>query len=141
MHITNSLSRIVYTTVSDTNPFSNIDVIYADTWCAKLVDNDIYKSDLLSVSAGQAKNIKMPGTVTDTTSNSISEEKKKEKGKDTVTNEDGTTQEFSYTSPVLSFFGVYLFGTDNIILACKKFVNPQTSFELFVCLQIGVLVV
>ena len=76
---------------------TNIDVIYADTWCAKLVDNDIYKSDLLSVSAGQAKNIKMPGTVTDTTSNSISEEREKEKGKDTVTNEDGTTQEFSYT--------------------------------------------
>ena len=71
---------------------TNIDIIFADTWCAKLVDKDIYKDDLLNVEFGQTKNINMPGTVSDSTSDSISEESEAEKGTDTS----GDNQ-YSYT--------------------------------------------
>lgn len=62
---------------------TKIEIIYADTWCAKLVDKSMYKSDLLNVSVGQPKNINMPGTVTDTTTHQISEEREAGTGTDT----------------------------------------------------------
>lgn len=62
---------------------TKIEIIYADTWCVKLVNKNIYNSDLLNVSVGQPKNIKMPGTVTDKTSKEISEESESGSGTDT----------------------------------------------------------
>ena len=62
---------------------TKIEIIYADTWCAKMIDKGIYKSDLLNVSVGQPKNINMPGTVTDTTTHQISEERDAGTGTDT----------------------------------------------------------
>lgn len=85
---------------------TKIEIIYADTWCAKLVDKSIYKSDLLNVSVGQPKNIKMPGTVSDTTTHTISEERQTGTGTDTVTyyeyDDEGNikyawSESFSYT--------------------------------------------
>lgn len=85
---------------------TKIEIIYADTWCAKLIDKGIYKSDLLNVSVGQPKNIKMPGTVTDTTTHKISKERQTGTGTDTITHEEkdeeGNTkyawsESFSYT--------------------------------------------
>lgn len=62
---------------------TKVEVIYADTWCVKMVNEDIYNEELLNVSVGQAKNMKLPGKVTETTSNSISEETMSEEGNDT----------------------------------------------------------
>lgn len=85
---------------------TKIEIIYADTWCAKLVDKSMYKSDLLNVSVGQAKNINMPGTVSDTTTHQISEEREAGTGTDTAHlatyDDDGNIEEewdesYSYT--------------------------------------------
>ena len=85
---------------------TKIEIIYADTWCAKLVDKSMYKSDLLNVSVGQPKNINMPGTVTDTTTHQISEEREAGTGTDTEYyykyDDDGniidvSSESFSYT--------------------------------------------
>lgn len=39
------------------------EIIYADTWCVKLENKSLYKSDLLEVTVGKSKNIKILGTV------------------------------------------------------------------------------
>ena len=62
---------------------TNTEIIYADTWCVKLVNKDMYKEDLLSVEEGKSKTINLPGTVTDTTSNAISAENDSGSGTDT----------------------------------------------------------
>ena len=41
------------------------EIIYADTWCVKLENKSLYKSDLLEVTVGKSKNMKIPGTVTE----------------------------------------------------------------------------
>ncbi len=86
----NSSFSYDWTKVSSTETLTEycstkIEMIYADTWCVKLVDTGIYKSDLLNVSVGQPKNIKMPGTVTDIKTHEISEEREVATGSDTVT--------------------------------------------------------
>lgn len=62
---------------------TKVEIIYADTWCVKMVNKDIYNEELLNLSVGQSKNLKLPGKVTETTSNSISEETMSEEGNDT----------------------------------------------------------
>lgn len=64
---------------------TNTEIIYADTWCVKLVNKDIYRDELLNVGAGESINIHMPGTVTDTTTNAISPETETGSGNDTKT--------------------------------------------------------
>lgn len=62
---------------------AKVEVIYADTWCVKMVNSDIYNEELLNLDVGQSKNLKIPGKVTEATSSSISNETLSEEGNDT----------------------------------------------------------
>lgn len=60
------------------------EIIYADTWCVKIENKSLYKSDLLDVTVGKSKNIKIPGTVTENDGQEeISGEKETGSGTDT----------------------------------------------------------
>ena len=60
------------------------EIIYADTWCVKIENKSLYKSDLLDVTVGKSKNIKIPGTVTEKDGQEdISGEKETGSGTDT----------------------------------------------------------
>lgn len=59
------------------------EIIYADTWCVKVENKSLYKKDLLDVTVGKSKNIKMPGTVTEVDGQEISGEKETGSGTDT----------------------------------------------------------
>ena len=60
------------------------EIIYADTWCVKIENKSLYKSDLLDVTVGKSKNIKIPGTVTEKDGKEeISGEKETGSGTDT----------------------------------------------------------
>lgn len=63
--------------------YTKVDVIYADTWCVKMVNKEIYKEELLNLEVGKTQNLNMPGKVTETNSDSISEETLSEEGNDT----------------------------------------------------------
>ncbi len=84
---------------------TKIEIIYADTWCVKVENEDIYKSDLLDVTVENSKNIKMPGTVTEKDDQeAVSEEKETGSGSDSkdetreVTENGKTKKETTTTS-------------------------------------------
>lgn len=85
---------------------TNVEVIYADTWCVKIKNEDIYNDDLLNVDIGQVENLKLPGKVTETKSNAISEESISEEGSDTkeetetYVDKDGKTQTREVTKKI-----------------------------------------
>lgn len=75
----NSSRSYDWTKVSSSKTLSeycstNIELIYANTWCTKVVDTKIYKSDLLNIGVGQYQNIKMAGTVEENKYRVVSEE-------------------------------------------------------------------
>lgn len=61
---------------------TNTEIIYADIWCVKLVNKDIYRDELLNVSAGKSINLHMPGTVTEDKQHNISPETESGSGTD-----------------------------------------------------------
>lgn len=61
---------------------TNIEIIYADTWCVKLINKDLYTEELLSVGAGQSKNMNISGTVTEEKTKAISAEAESGSGSD-----------------------------------------------------------
>lgn len=67
---------------------TKVNILYADTWCIKINNDDFYNDEISNIKNNETKSIKIPGKVTETSYNEISQEVLVEEGNDKKNIED-----------------------------------------------------